>query len=254
MVIDVHTHLMMGTEKKDKEEILRAAVQYDISKLYLSTLYPDKFYPTPEEITACNRETHRFTKATNGLVQGYCYVNPRNSNTLDVLKQGREEYGMPGVKLWVATTCDDPLVRPVAEWCVQHSLPLLVHAFYKAGGLLEHESTGVHVARLAAQYPKAKIIMAHLGANCYYGIKAIQQYPNVMVDISGSLCRGDDIDYTVEMIGAKRVLFGTDLPQPGSYLGNLGRIDEADLTPEQRRDILYNNAAGLFGEGAHADI
>ena len=56
----------------------------------------------------------------------------------------------------------------------------------------------------------------------------------------GSIYRRDEVDYTVERIGAERVLFGTDMT--GSYLVNYGQMEEADLTPEERELIYYKNA------------
>jgi len=88
--------------------------------------------------------------------------------------------------------------------------------------------------------------MAHLGGNCYHGIKAVRDYPNVYVDTSGNLYRRDDIDYTAAQIGADRILFGTDMPG-GRYLINHGRIEEADLTREQRELIYFGNAIKLMG-------
>ena len=84
-------------------------------------------------------------------------------------------------------------------------------------------------------------------------IKAVRDCTNVMVDISGTICRRDDVDYTVECIGADRVLFGTDMPSPGNFLANVGRVLEADLTEEQREKIFWKNAVSLWGEGLEAD-
>ena len=51
------------------------------------------------------------------------------------------------------------------------------------------------------------------------------------------------------MLGADRVLFGTDLPQPGNFLSNVGRVLEADLSDEQRNAIFWKNAVRIMGEG-----
>ena len=90
--------------------------------------------------------------------------------------------------------------------------------------------------------------MAHLGGNAYYGIKPIIECKNVWVDISGSLFRRDDLDYTIKLIGSDRVIFGTDMPG-ASYLVNLGQVEEANLTDKQRQDIYYNNAVSFFDRG-----
>ena len=238
MVIDIHAHIWGGRIEQDKREIIKACELFDISRVYISGLrghYPDK-----EEISELNYEVYKFSKEHPKYIGGFCYVNPAHDNSLDVLKKGIEDYQMEGMKLWVATYCDDPKVFPLVEKCIDYNIPILIHAFKKAIGQLEFESVGPNVAELAGRYPEARFIMAHLDGNAYHGIKCIKNYKNVWVDFSGSIYRRDDVDYTVEQIGAERIVFGTDMV--GSYLVNYGQVEEADLTPEQREMIYYKNA------------
>lgn len=243
MLIDMHAHLWRGRCKENKEEIVKAANAYNISRIYISSLGSQ--YPDENEIAELNLATYDFMKEQPKLIDGYCYVNPNHSNSLNILKNGVEEQGMSGMKLWISTFCDDSKVFPLVEKCIDYDIPILVHAFYKSIGQLPQESVGTHVATLAERYPSAKIIMAHLAANCYMGIKEIKAHKNVWVDISGSIYRRDDVDYTKRLIGADRILFGSDLPG-ASFLVNLGQIEEADLTAEEREKIYYKNTVNLF--------
>lgn len=240
MQIDIHAHISIGGQGEDRKELIKACEIYNIAKVYISGL-GGGFYPNEDDIELSNLEVYRFMHEHQDLIGSFCYVNPRHANCLDALMKGVEDYGMSGMKLWVSTFCDDPRVFPLIEKCIDYKIPILVHAFYKAVGQLEHESLGPNVASLANEYPEAKIIMAHLGANCYHGIKAIRNCKNVWVDISGSIFRRDDIDYTKKQIGAERILFGTDMPAL-SYLVNLGQIEEADLTNVEKELIYYKNA------------
>ena len=70
----------------------------------------------------------------------------------------------------------------------------------------------------------------------------IQELPNVWTDFSGGPFRCDDIPYAVELLGAERVLFGTD----NAYAMNYGQVMEAQLSREEREQILWKNAATLF--------
>ncbi len=246
MIIDAHAHIMTGSYELHKREIMTACERYSIDRVYVSSIDGELFYPGKDDITGCNEALYKFMREQPGVIRGYVYVNPRNDDTMDVIRRGFEEHGVSGVKLWVSQTCDDEIVYPVAEACIERDAPMLVHAFHKAVGQLPHESTGVHVARLAERFPKLKIIMAHLGANCYDGIKAVMDYENVFTDMSGTLFRRDDLDYTIEKIGAGRLLFGTDMPAPGSYLSNLGRVLEANLDEQGRELVMWRNAENLF--------
>ncbi len=242
MIIDIHAHIWKGRYEQDKREIIKACELYNLSKVYISAL--GGLYPDVVEIDELNNEAHKFMREQPSYIGGFCYVNPTHDNSINVLKKGIEDYEMSGMKLWVSTFCDDPRVFTLVEMCIEYKVPILVHAFHKATRQLEFESTGPNLANLAKRYPESKIIMAHLAGNCYHGIKPIRDCQNVCVDISGSLFRRDDVDYTVKQIGAERVLFGTDMP--GSHLINRGQIEEADLTSEQRELIYYKNAIKIL--------
>lgn len=246
MIIDMHTHVWGGQYEAHTRDLLKACELYGISKIYVSGIAAQ--YPDEQQIGQHNLDVYRFMKEYPELVEGYCYANPRNGNSLDVLKQGIEEYGMSGLKLWIASYCDDPLVYPLVEQCIEYNVPILLHAFHKAVNQLPDETVGTHVANLSRRYPEAKLIMAHLGGNCYHGIKAIRSCSNVWVDISGSLFRRDEIDYTVKQVGADRILFGSDMPGC-TYVLNFGQIEEADLTPAEKELIYYKNTLKLFDRG-----
>jgi uncharacterized protein len=242
MIIDAHAHIWGGSYDESTRILLRACEQFNISKLHVSGLL--NYYSDQAEIQMLNGDVNRFMKEQPGLVEGYCYVNPSNPNALEVLNRGIEEYGMSGMKLWVATYCDDPSVFPLVEQCIHYNIPILIHAFQKTIGQLEHESTGVNVAGLAARYPEAKLLMAHFGGNGYHGIKAVRDYPNVWADFSGTFFRRDELDYAIRQIGAERIVFGSDITI--TYLVNVGQVEEAELTPEQKDRIYYKNALKLF--------
>ena len=242
MIIDIHTHIWAGRYESAKEELIKAAELYDISRIYVSAL--KSYYSDEAEIEELNFEVAKFIKEQPDLIGGLCYINPSNKDALDVLKKGIEEQNMEGMKLWVATYCNDPKVFPLVEKCIEYNIPILVHAFHKSVGQLKDESIGSHVASLAQRYPEAKLLMAHLGGNAYNGIKSIRNYPNVWVDISGSIFRRDEVDYTKKLIGAERILFGTDMT--GSYFTNFGQIEDADLTPDERELIYSGNALKIL--------
>jgi hypothetical protein len=99
------------------------------------------------------------------------------------------------------------------------------------------------LGHLAARYPEAKLIMAHLGGDWEYGVKVARDHPNIYVDTSGSLAEMDSIERLVEEVGIERVIFGTDNSDL-SYC--LGKIAGAALTPAQREAIFWQNAARLI--------
>jgi len=240
-IIDIHTHLWLGSADNDRAGILKAAEAYGYERVYVSTLGGGS-NPTPEQVDACNETSARFIADYPELVRGWVYVNPRHDNKLDVIKRGIEDRRMTGVKLWIATLCDDPLVYPVAEYCIDHKLPVLIHALDKTVGQGEFESVGMNVRNLALRYPELKIVMAHLGGNEYTGIRAIRGCPNVTVDISGVFCRADTLKYAIERIGVDRLMYGTDLSGNMPFWNYIGRVNELKISPADKEKIFRLNA------------
>lgn len=244
MLIDMHAHLWKNSVELCKRGILDMCEVFDLTKVLVSSL--GGYQPDEEEIRYLNDQTFAFMKEQPGLIEGYCYLNPRNPDTMTELRHRIEDEGMCGVKLWVATFCDDPLVDPIAEQCVSYGIPMLIHAFHKSVDQLPYESLGANVANLSRRYPEAKLIMAHLGANCLREMRMIKDCPNVWLDYSGSISHADDLEYAVRLVGADRILFGTDMPDL-AFQCSYGQLVEADLTPEEREKIAWKNTAALFG-------
>jgi predicted TIM-barrel fold metal-dependent hydrolase len=98
------------------------------------------------------------------------------------------------------------------------------------------------------------LILAHLGNSGAAGdsaelqVRAIQaaRHGNVYADTSSaqSLLPGL-IEWAVGEVGAERILFGTDTPL---YFApsQRARIDHADLSDEQKRLILWENARRIL--------
>ena len=240
MIIDIHAHGLIGSAdpKANELALLRASEKYGIDKIYISNLMGK--YPTPEQVDEGNRLAWETMKKHPDKIGGFVYVSHEHDNACDVVKRGIEEQGFEGVKIWVSEFCDSPLMDKVALKTIEYNVPMLIHCFHKSRNQLEKESVGKNIANLANRFPELKIIMAHFGGNPYNGIPMIQDIKNVWVDLSCSMFHGDYLDYTVERIGAERVIFGTDMIGP--YLNNLGKVLHADLTEEERELILYKNA------------
>jgi hypothetical protein len=98
---------------------------------------------------------------------------------------------------------------------------------------------------MAARHPKTMIVMAHLTGAGERGLKDIAPYPNLHVDISGGEPEAGMVELAVKLLGAERVLFGTDTPIR-SYGATLGKVLEAKLTQRQRELILFGNAKRLL--------
>ena len=239
-IIDMHAHIWRNRAEACAKSMHQAAERFGIEKILVSAL--GSHYPDKAEVTELNELTENLIRQ-DSLFSGYVTVSPEHDNSLDVLRKGIEKQGMIGMKIWVSCLCDDACCDKLYDYCGGNNVPVLIHAFAKSSGQLPAEATAVHVADAARRHPGTKFIMAHLGGNSYHGIRMIRDLPNVWTDFSGGPFRCDDIPYVIDLLGAERILFGTD----NAYAMNYGQVLEAQLPKEQKEQILFRNAAVLFG-------
>ena len=245
--IDAHTHLREG---RFDPAILAQGERLGISTFLCSNIGAYVHHPSPSDVRAMNdvmiSEMARFPDR----LLGYCYVNPRGgAATMADLRRCVEDAGMIGIKLWVSTFADDPLVDPYLEYAAAHRLIVLTHAWRKTTGQLPFESTAEHVARAAARHPDTRFLMAHLGGRVEPAVDAVQPYANVAIDTSGTIIGAGEVAIAVERLGADRVAFGSDLHHSG-LAENVGKILGAGLDAEDLDRVLGANARRWLDEVA----
>ncbi len=245
-IFDMHVHLH---DEKSFCHTLELERKAGVVKIVVSCLDPpDGIYkPTPEQFRKNNKRVHEWMKREQGFVEGWVYVNPEyKKESLDEIERAVNEYGMLGIKLECGCVCTDPQYRPILEKAESLALPILQHTWFKATGCIPGESIPSDIAVSAKTFPNVTLIMAHMGGDWQRGIKAVRSLSNVLVDTSGSIVDCGMIETAVKELGAGRILFGTDLPDI-DFWSNLGKIEGAEISQKQKRSILYENAARLFG-------
>ena len=126
-------------------------------------------------------------------------------------------------------------------------LPLLLHT----GDRRYSFSNPEQLLPLLRRFPKLTVIAAHFGGYSVWDEATAQlagQFENLWVDCSSSFFAMDDA-HARELIcayGAERVLFGTDYPM-WNPAQELERFLALRLPQRDEENILYNNAARLFG-------
>ena len=196
---------------------------------------------TPEEFRCCNDTLAIAMKRHPEKIKGFAFVNPGyRKEALYEIERCVKEYGMIGIKMYYQYFISDPIVREVIEKCAELDIPILVHAT-KLNYHPEEQpfaSNGVHFSAAAKAYPEVKLVMAHIsgGGDWEWSLKAMADAPNVYTDISGSVTDDQLMEKTVRLLGASRVLFGTD----GSYAACVGKILGAQLSEKEKLTILNN--------------
>lgn len=242
-IIDIHAHLSSYPEG-DANALLRIMDNYGVSKACISNV-EGGYYPTPDAIRYDNDTVAKAIAEHPDRFMGAVYINPANPDTMDVLRRGFEEQGMSLVKVWVAVPDDDRLMDPVMEYTESIGVPVLFHTLLKVQRVIPTESTGINIKRLAKRHPKSKIIMAHFGGTPYDGLPAIRDCENVWCDYALSIFTGDAMNYAREMLGADRLLYGSDMAGV-SVPVCIGKVLGADFTDEERELVFHKNAERLL--------
>jgi len=150
---------------------------------------------------------------------------------------------------------DRDLLSPLVSLLQERGRPLLTHVSEPVG----HEYRGKgrtfpqQVIALARNFPELKVVCAHWGGGLpFYELmpEVAQVLGNVFYDTAASpyLYRWRIFSVGAEMVGAHKILFGSDFPliRPRTYLAHLGQLP---LEEAARRAILGENALRLW-EGA----
>ncbi|NLO73767.1 MAG: amidohydrolase family protein [candidate division WS1 bacterium] len=170
---------------------------------------------------------------------GFTLVNPHRGERmmLEELERGRER-GMRGIKLiphYQGYPEEGPLVDVPCRYADEHGLFLLNHSWGSAK----------QMERLCATYPRACFITGH--STTEY-VEVAQRHPNLYI-CTCPLHNYNQAEEFVELYGADRLLFGSDLLDLPIAWG-MGQIMYARLPEADKRKILGENLQRLLAEYA----
>lgn len=152
---------------------------------------------------------------------------------------------------------NDPRLWPVYAMAAELGLPVLSQS--GRGGAVspvtgDHWGRPRYFAEPARAFPTARFILAHLGSGYEADvIELTHTFTNVYADTStvpsrvrsGQMSR-EDLAGLVRQIGIGHVLFGTNWPLYDPR-ADIEVIESLSLTEAEKRAILFENAAALFG-------
>ncbi len=178
---------------------------------------------------------------------GYVYVDPREKQeALRQINAYLDHPAMIGIKLWISCPANDPVVRPIAQVAAEAGLVMLVHSWRRGTKLSKgYQTLPRQVTDLALRFPDVPFIMAHMGGDWETGILEVKRADNILVDTSGSINEAGMIEKAVALLGADRVVYGSDAPG-SAYLPNLGKILSAEVAESEKLKILAGNMEAIL--------
>ena len=101
------------------------------------------------------------------------------------------------------------------------------------------------------------MILTKMGRSLQYyfdtSMAVAMRNANVYFDVVGT--KGEHLRQAIDAIGSKRIMFGSDWSATWRYISEpadlyairLKVLEDANLTDEEREDIIWRTAANLFG-------
>lgn len=199
--------------------------------------------PSPHE---GNLLAERAIEPYPGRFYLYCGFSPHYHDEGPVeLQRAFEDPRYVGIKLHPSThqlDIDDPRWLPAFEFADRHALPVLIHSWVSSGCRPEL------VGQVAANYPDATVILGHHGggwAGVSETLETCRKCPNLVCDTCTSELTYKVVDRLVEGLGAKRVLFGSDVPFLAQD-SQLGKVIYSRVDDEAKRHILGGNFLSIL--------
>ena len=237
-VIDAHAHLGSWGypgSTGDLDEMRRLLDRSGFSKVIVSSALAIR-YDAPEG----NAEVARAAESDE-RIYGSVVLNPHYpQEARSEIERYADHPRFVSAKVHPSYTgmpIDAPPSLRMLEVLAEHGLPLTFHSW---------NGDGISAPRAARALPELTMVWFHALAGQYrLAAELARDLPNVYLDYVTSTQERGKVDALVEIIGAERLLFGTDqsLFDP---VRPLGQVLEAGISDEDRRRILSLNARRIF--------
>lgn len=138
---------------------------------------------------------------------------------------------------------DAPAYEPAWRFADERRLLLLGHTW--GGSRVDGQE---QVRKMAERYPDVRLLLGHSLHGAWEDAVAIaKEFPNVYLELTAVLDDRGPLEMFVHAGLARKLLFGVDLPWFDPHQG-IGAVLSAEITDEDRHDILHRNAERLLAE------
>lgn len=183
-----------------------------------------------------------------GRMKAYLCVNPNYPDNIEKDLAAYDDYSdvYVGIKMlapYHGVPMSDDRYKSAWEFADERGLLVLMHT-WGGCGICGYEP----LKKVLEKYHNARALLGHsLHGSPQDAIALARDYPNAYLELCAILDDRGVVDGFVEAVGSEKIVFGTDFPW-FSYPYYIGAVLGADMSDEDRRNILYRNAQRLLGE------
>lgn len=241
-----------------QKEMLQAMDEAGVEKALLLGWY----WENPSTCTEHNTFMTHWVKACPERFVASMALHPHIPGGIDALKAGKAAgFKALGEVFPVVQgfELEDPQWRSMLEWASEEGMPITFHVTEPVGR--EHpgaiRSPLEDYVKLAQEYPDLKMILAHWGGLLpFYELNPFikKALRNVYYDTAATSLLYDERIWrsVVDIVGADKVLFGSDYPlrlNPKELRPQIKPlVEEAgkELSLEAQKAVFWNNALRIF--------
>jgi predicted TIM-barrel fold metal-dependent hydrolase len=188
---------------------------------------------------------------------GFCSVQPKSEDAAQEIERcarggirgiGELMPHMQGFDLG-----DKALMSPVIEAAQEHNMIVLTHSSEPVGHIYPGKGNVLPetLYRFITNFPSLRIVCAHWGGGLpFYALmpEVAEALQNVFFETAASpfLYRYEIFPRVAELVGADKILFGSDYPLI-TQMRIVTAIRELDMPQESKDNILGENARKLLG-------
>lgn len=239
--IDIHSHFNHGSPYdtpqtmahiRDLDHVKAGYDRFGIYYAGMSTFASVVYHP--ECIIEENDYLYDLVQKTDWMYQ-WVVIDPRQEETYRQAEEMLQNPKVLGIKIHPSYHDYNILEHgdAIFSFAEKHGAVVLMHPQYIS-----------EMPQLADKHPGMKLIIAHINSEEYVEAVAKAKHGNIYVDTSASgAALNNIVEYAVERVGSEKILFGTDTY---ACAFSYPRIALADISMEDKENILYKNALKMF--------
>ncbi|NOZ75650.1 MAG: amidohydrolase [FCB group bacterium] len=241
VTIDAHTHLgnckIFGIDISE-DELIQGMDKYHVD---LSIVQPHPGEDHPEKV---HDDIAALVEKYPGRFSGLISMNPNmdRKRYTDEVERCITKLKFVGIKLHTFGHITSPISTNadiVFEMAEAFNVPVMIHT----GPGVPFSLPSLAIPR-AREYPTVSIVLAHSGAITFVSEAYVAAKECENIYLETSWCGAHRIKWLVAELGARKVMFGSDLPS--NLPVEITKYETIGFTKEQARLCRGGNAARIF--------